>query len=276
MSFFKDVGNFVTKTIPKVFTKDIPKAAEDVGRTIVREVPKVAKDVEQFVTEDVPKGIVTIVDQDRTRKEVDRLRKEETQARADMDSAFQRFDASAKTLMKTEALYRARLEDFTKVAGTKAAQTVLKDVPNIDYDHPGSGFDKVMKGIGDGTMEVVKFVTFDLSNYIFEPFELEKERSHIKDELVKIYAMTGRAKRAEASMVQATKVMTDTIETFEQELRERGVAVIDDDAADRLRVEDIELEVKRGTARTMRRDGLDDALIMRITGLTSDDLAKLE
>ena len=284
MNLWKKLKKVVTKTIPRVVTKDIPKAVtKDIPEFVTEDVPRfVEEDVVNFVKEDVvdyvtdiPENVGAVINQGELKKEVKALSVREEKARTSLAELREKFFLVSDKFIKTQAVYRARLEDFEEIPAQERSKDLKLQVSDFEYDRATGGLDKIGKTINSFTRSAAAFLTFDLTELLVAPPELLKEKEHIQSELSKIKTEYQKGRSVIIEMAAATKDMKHDIAVLDAELKRHGLLGQDNDV-DMMRLRNAEDQALLDTAKSMLHDGLSDDVIASATHLPIERIQQLK
>ncbi|MEM8790980.1 MAG: hypothetical protein AAGE80_05150 [Pseudomonadota bacterium] len=255
MGFIKGVGDFFSKEVPKLVTKTVPKV--------------VTKDVPKFFTETLP-GV--------TKKETyapdlvrSRERAEARKAQLDRNSTI--FFETRTRLENTRAEYERLAEEFTNSTVERPELSRLlsdkgwKTIPSTDIG-------KVLKDTENTVRYVLKFFTLDLTELIWMPNEIKKEREHLAKQNAALKAANAKLDRAISEMKAMEAELATRIAELKAFFAEQGLE--EGTAASELQAVQAESDTRRAMARRLLGDGVPPADIAFVTGLPVEDIAALD
>lgn len=283
----KSIGNFFTKEIPRVVTQDIPRiVTQDIPKVVTQDVPKFVKedvadfvkedvadfiteDVPEFITEDIPEGAKTILTQKQLKKDVEALRKAKQDDLATLTAARERFFDLSLRYTQLEAVYRARLEIYHALPKSHLAETDIDHVEDVNYDRATSGLHKIGQATGAVVKTVLTFVTFTLADFVFKPFELQKEKEHLEGELIKIKAAIAEITTAETGLTEGLADIETALAKLDAVLEARGLQ-FQSNPEDRMRFDQIRAERRQAVLRALLAEGTDPAVAHRVLAMPHD------
>lgn len=243
MSFFKEVGKFFTKTLPR-----------ETGVFFTKTLPSIGKRETYFPS-------------------LPGLRE---RARA-LDSALEHISATYTEKMtrfhETRAEYLRLTEDFANRTGMDIKEVRAGRMPSAVWrDPPKNDFDKVMKDVEEGFRSALKFLTFEMSDGLWAPFEGKKERDYLRKRNAHVQAAINRFREAEGALTRASHELRTANARIREKLVELGA---EDGDASTIQAHEAEDRAARAMAQRLRAAGMDLAAICRITGLTEEAVAAI-
>lgn len=253
MGLFSNVGKF--------FAKDLPRA---VGNVVTKEIPK-------FFTKTLPK----VVQKETYAPDLPPLRGEVARNKTLLDQRSAQFFRIRNELEETRAEYERVTEDFRARVGELAGRTKTGDLPDDSWiEIPKTDVGKVLKDTENSVRYVLKFFTLNVTELIWMPGEIAKERAHLKKQKSALKAANGKLARAIGDMKNAKQELAERTASMRAKFAEAGI----DDlgaGASALQAAASEDEARIAMAQRMIADGVPLADIAFVTGLPEADLSGL-